>query len=145
MSCNIETIYKYTSAVDSHVRRQANPDKGDMTEQCMDYDNRVTGSYMAYSFVYQLCDVLTYTASYVKSHPSAELNRKRVFQLRDELNAGCVFEETDGVLHFGEYCWADKKDFNEGETINLRQVCLEVNPKDKYRFKIKTTQKRRKN
>ena len=38
-----------------------------------------------------------------------------------------------------------QKDFNEGETINLRQVYLEVNPKDKYRFKIKSTQKRRKN
>ena len=107
----------------------------------MDYDNRLPGNYMPYSLVYQLCDVLMYTASYVKSHPNAEINRKRVFQLRDEINTGCVFEETDGILHFGEHCWADKKDFNKGDKVNLKQVCLKVNPREQYKFKILSTQK----
>ena len=145
MASNIETIYKFSSAVDSHVKRQAKPDLGDMVELCMDYDNRLPGNYMPYSLVYQLCDVLMYTASYVKSHPNAEINRKRVFQLRDEINTGCVFEETDGILHFGEHCWADKKDFNKGDKVNLKQVCLKVNPREQYKFKILSTQKNRKN
>lgn len=79
----------------------------------MQYSAKVEGGYIGFSFAYQICDVLTYTAAYVKSHPDPVLNRRRVYQLRDDHNSGCKIETTDGIMHFGKHCWADSSEFQK--------------------------------
>ena len=79
---------------------------------------------------------LTYTAAYVKNHPDPALNRGRVYQLRDDHNSGCKIETTDGIMHYGKYCWAESSEFNDGESLNLKKIKLETTPKGVFKYKI---------
>jgi hypothetical protein len=136
MSSFINTLYVYVSATDSHVKRIIDDEKTEIKNQCMQYSAKVEGSYIGFSFAYQICDVLTYTAAYVKNHPDPVLNRCRVYQLRDDHNSGCKIETTDGIMHYGKYCWADSSEFNDGESLNLKKIKLETTPKGVFKYKI---------
>lgn len=136
MSSFINTLYVYVSATDSHVKRIIDDEKTEFKNQCMQYSAKVEGSYIGFSLAYQICDVLTYTAAYVKSHPDPVLNRRRVYQLRDDHNSGCKIETTDGIMHFGKHCWADSSEFNDGESLNLKKIKLETTPKGVFKHKI---------
>lgn len=136
MSSFINTLYVYVSATDSHVKRIIDDEKTEFKNQCMQYSAKVEGSYIGFSFAYQICDILTYTAAYVKNHPDPVMNRCRVYQLRDDHNSGCKIETTDGIMHFGKHCWADSSEFNEGESLNLKKIKLETTPKGVFKYKI---------
>lgn len=136
MSSFINTLYIYVSATDSHVKRIIDDEKTEFKNQCMQYSAKVEGSYIGFSLAYQICDVLTYTAAYVKNHPDPVLNRRRVYQLRDDHNSGCKIETTDGIMHFGKHCWADSSEFNEGESLNLKKIKLKTTPKGVFKYKI---------
>ena len=136
MSSFINTLYVYVSATDSHVKRIIDDEKTEFKNQCMQYSAKVEGSYIGFSFAYQICDILTYTAAYVKNHPDPVLNRRRVYQLRDDHNSGCKIETTDGIMHFGKHCWADSSEFNDGESLNLKKIKLETTPKGVFKYKI---------
>jgi hypothetical protein len=136
MSSFINTLYVYVSATDSHVKRIIDDEKTEFKNQCMQYSAKVEGSYIGFSFAYQICDILTYTAAYVKNHPDPVMNRCRVYQLRDDHNSGCKIETTDGIMHYGKYCWADSSEFNDGESLNLKKIKLETTPKGVFKYKI---------
>lgn len=136
MSSFINTLYVYVSATDSHVKRIIDDEKTEFKNQCMQYSAKVEGSYIGFSFAYQICDILTYTAAYVKNHPDPVMNRCRVYQLRDDHNSGCKIKTTDGIMHFGKHCWADSSEFNDGESLNLKKIKLETTPKGVFKYKI---------
>ena len=118
------------------MKRKIEEEKLELKDQCMQYADKVESSYIGFSFVYQICDVLTYTAAYVKNHTDPELNRQRVYQLRDDVNSGCKVTVTDGVMHFGERCWADPTKFKEGESLNLKKVRLVRAQNGNFKFKL---------
>lgn len=136
MSSFINMLYVFVSSTDSHVKRKIEEEKLELKDQCMQYADKVESSYIGFSFVYQICDVLTYTAAYVKNHTDPEFNRQRVYQLRDDVNSGCKVTVTDGVMHFGERCWADPTKFKEGESLNLKKVRLVRAQNGNFKFKL---------
>lgn len=136
MSSFINMLYIFVSSTDSHVKRKIEEEKLELKDQCMQYADKVESSHIGFSFVYQICDVLTYTAAYVKNHRDSELNRQRVYQLRDDVNSGCKVTVTDGVMHFGERCWADPTEFKEGESLDLKKVRLVRTQNGNFKFKL---------
>jgi hypothetical protein len=39
-------------------------------------------------------------------------------------------------MHFGKYCWVDSSEFNDGESLNLKKIKLEITPKGVFKYKI---------
>ncbi|MBO5815469.1 MAG: hypothetical protein J6R30_05080 [Bacteroidales bacterium] len=161
MAQNLKTIYLYTTVTDSHVMRVNNENfiKEDewskLKRACVEYATETGGIYSSYFLVYQLCDIIMYLAAYKNSHSNPVQNRQRVYKLRDDIEAGVSFKITDGILHYGDKCWAEeeKKDsnnqdakvvvpgFNEGQTLNPRKTKVNIKRVSNGPYRLKVEKK----